>query len=138
MNEDKMYCKRIADELEAIARGEMYTCFDCGNIVHTINGICPECGEPVTDEDGEEYPYTLTEWAERQLDTEYIIGGDMIYKACRIYVTLGGPTIWVDTWNAEVRMLGVDDAAWHISHETRDMIDELMEECLEGAKEALK
>lgn len=138
MNEDKMYCKRIADELETIARGEMYTCFDCGNIVHTTNGICPDCGKPVTDEDGEEYPYTLTEWLEQQCDVDYIVGGDMIYKACHIYVALGGPTIWIDSWNCEVRMLGVDDAAWHISYETRDMIDGLMEACFEDAKEALK
>lgn len=135
MDEDKMYCKRIADKVEAIARGEMYTCFKCGNIVHSVNGICPRCYKSVTDEDGEEYPYTLMEWMEYQLDTDYIIGGDMIYKACHIYVALNGPTVWIDTWSCEVRMLGVDGAFWHISREVADMLDELATGYYEEAME---
>lgn len=103
MLENREYCKRIADELEAIAAGQ------------------------AVNEDGEET--SLCDWVNDALDFEYTIDSQRQYKAAKIWVTLGGPNVWVDTWARAVCLAwGNDRAEYPISYDTADELDNVMAE----------
>ena len=102
-NENRDYCKRIADELEAIYNGEQ------------IN------------EDGE--TTSLYDYFADVLDFEYIITSQKEYKAVRVWVTLGGPNVWIDTERSSVCLAwGSDRAEYALSWDVRDEIDCIFEE----------
>lgn len=47
------------------------------------------------EEDGEEK--TLFDYLSDILDFEILIDSRMEYRTCKVYLTLGGPNIWIDT-----------------------------------------
>lgn len=98
------YCKRVAEELEQYINGE------------------------ITDEEtGEEL--SLYDYFEDVLDFEFIINSDLTYKAVKVYVTLGGPTVWIDTYTACVELRwGSDYASHYLLSDTVNAIDEYFEE----------
>ena len=61
-------------------------------------------------------------------DIDYVIGSDKKYKACRVLVAFGGPTIYIDTWEKEVQLFWWSDTAIaDIPDELCAAIDELFE-----------
>lgn len=107
MEENREYCKRIAEEIEAYAAGQ------------------------ITNDEGEEM--SLYDWAADALDAEYIIDSRLVYKACRIWVTLGGPNVWVDTEEGAVKLAwGTDRASYPLTLATRDELDSIAAETWEA------
>ena len=103
MNENEQYCKNIADELKAIYNGD------------------------ITNEDNE--PMTLYDYFSDVLDFEYTITSQKEYKSVKVFVTLGGPNVWIDTSDAYVRLAwGSSCEEYPISYEVSDEIDSIFEE----------
>lgn len=109
MNESREYCKRIADEIEAYAAGQ------------------------ITNDEGEEMG--LYDWMAEALDMEYTITSQCDYKACRIWVTLGGPNVWIDTEERAVKLAwGTDRASYLLSWDTCDELDSIAAETWEAMR----
>ena len=103
MNENREYCKRIAEEIEAIYSGE------------------------VLNDDGE--TMALYDYFSDALDFEYTITSRKEYKSVKVWVTLGGPNVWIDTSDAAVHLAwGADREEFHIDWDVRDEIDSIFEE----------
>ena len=80
-------CILIAEELEAHANGRAYTDED-GNVI-----ILDSEDEPT-----DEMSYRgLYDFANDALGIEVTCGISGDYRGAKLYVTVGGPTIWVDT-----------------------------------------
>lgn len=106
MLENREYCKRIADELETIVAGK------------------------AVNEDGEEM--SLYDWVNDVLDFEYTVDSRRRYRAAKIWVTLGGPNVWVDTAEKAVKLAwGADRAEYLLDWDTCDALDDLMAEIWE-------
>ena len=78
-NENFEYCKRIGEELEQYSNGE------------------------ITDEETGE-TLSLFDYFSDVLDVEYLINSDLSYRAVKVYVTLGGPNVWIDTYNGSIEL----------------------------------
>ena len=98
------YCKRVAEELEQYINGE------------------------ITDEEtGEEL--TLYDYFSDILDFEYIINRDLSYNAVRIYVTLGGPTVWIDTYKGSVELRWAnEESRYFLTSDTIEAVNDYFEE----------
>ena len=60
---------------------------------------------------------------------EYIIDSRREYKAGRVFVTLGGPTVWVDTARRSVCLAwGAERAEYLLDIDAASAIDEILEE----------
>lgn len=103
MNENRQYCKDIAKELESIFNGE------------------------ILNDDGEQM--TLYDYFNDVLDFEYTIDSRKEYKSVKIWVTLGGPNVWIDTSDSYIRLAwGSDREEYPLSYYVRDEIDSIFEE----------
>lgn len=99
MNKENFdYCKRVAEELEQYYNGEI---------------IDEETGETLS----------LYDYFSDVLDVEYIINSDLSYKAIKIYVTLGGPTVWIDTYSNSIELRWANKKATY--YLTSDIIGEI-------------
>ena len=99
-NECREYAKHVAEEIEAYYNG-------------TIN------------EDGEEV--SLYDYVTNTLDYEVVLTSQKTVKAVRLYVTLGGPTCWIDTEeHAVICHWGTDQAEcsidWDLCNELEESI----------------
>ena len=95
-NECREYAKRIAEEAEAYYND-------------------------TTNKDGEEV--SLYDYFANTLDYEVVMTSTKTVKAVRLYVTLGGPTCWIDTESRSVIYAwGTERAEYPID---RDLCDEL-------------
>ena len=104
-NECRKYAKYIAEEIEAYYNG-------------TIN------------EDGEEV--SLYDYVADALDYEVVLTSQKTVKAVRLYVTLGGPTCWIDTEeHAVICHWGTDQAEYPINWDLCDGIEEIIAEYME-------
>ena len=104
-NECREYAKRIAEEAEAYYHG-------------------------TTNEDGEEVG--LYDYFADALDYEVILTSNRTVKGVRLYVTLGGPTCWIDTEeHAVVCCWGTEKAEWGIDWDLCDELEEIVAECME-------
>ena len=103
-NECREYAKNVAEEIESYYNG-------------TAN------------EDGEEVG--LYDYFADALDYEVILTSQKTVKSVRLYVTLGGPTCWVDTeehavichWGAGQAEYAID---WYLCNELEEMVAECM------------
>jgi len=60
--------------------------------------------EMVTDEEtGEKREQSASDWMEGTYDIRYLVDREKRFMAAEIMVAGGGPTIWVDTWENEVK-----------------------------------
>ena len=97
------YCNRIYDELNAIYEGR------------------------ATNDDGEQA--TFYDYFDDPLDFEYTIASNGEYLGVRVYVTLGGPNVWIDTRRGEIGgARGTDRADRWLPREICDEIDEIFSE----------
>ena len=104
-NECREYAKRIAEEIEAY-----------------YNGTANEGGEEVN----------LYDYFADALDYEVILTSQKTVKSVRIYVTLGGPTCWIDTEeHAVVCHWGADQAEYPIDWDLCDELEEIIAEYME-------
>lgn len=123
-NENREYCKRIALELEAYANGHMYQTED-GETVYSK-----------ADRDDLDQLYLGDYMATEVLDFDIVIGGDWEYKSCKLYVTLGGPNVWIDTAEKAVKLAwGTDREEYGLDWEVCDEIDQYWAETYECARE---
>jgi hypothetical protein len=103
MNENREYCKRIAEELTAIYNGE------------------------VLNDDGD--TMTLYDYFSDVLDFEYTITSKREYKSVKAWITLGGPNVWIDTNTASIRLAwGADREEYPLDYEVNREIDFIFEE----------
>lgn len=104
-NECREYAKRIAEEAEAYYNG-------------------------TTNEEGEEL--SLYNYFADALDYEAILSSNKTVKAVRLYVTLGGPTCWIDTEaHAVICAWGTERAEYSIDWDLCDELEEIVAECME-------
>lgn len=107
MTENREYCKRVADEIEEYAAGKM------------------------VDDDGNEL--NLYDYLTDVLDYEFTIDGRKEYKSAKIWITLGGPNVWIDTAERAVRLTwGRDREEYPIDWNVCDEIDDIMREIYEN------
>lgn len=103
MNENREYCKNIADELEAIYNGE------------------------VLNDDGE--TMTLYDYFTDVLDFEYTINSRKEYQSVSVWICLGGPNVWIDTSDSYVRLAwGASREEYPLRYFVRDEIDSIFED----------
>lgn len=101
MNTNREYCKRIAKEIESYVNGE------------------------ITDDDGE--TLSLCDWIDDVLDFEFVVDSQKNYVSAKIYVTLGGPTVWVDTVEKAVKLAwGADREEYPIAWDAVEQLNDLM------------
>ena len=94
------------------------------NIYHELNEIY-EC--KAMNDDGE--PATMYDYFNDPLDFEYTIASNGEYLGVRVYVTLGGPNVWIDTRRGEIGgAWGTDRADRLLPREICDEIDEIFSE----------
>jgi hypothetical protein len=99
-NEYSIYCEHIAKEIEAYA---------CGAI--------KENGETLS----------LYNWVDDVLDFEFIVDRCKHYVSAKIYVTLGGPNVWIDTAARVVKLTwGGNCAEYPIAEDAAEQLDDVM------------
>jgi len=73
--------------------------------------------------------YGIRKYFDDPLDIDYICNSRKEYTSARVWITIGGPGIYVDTESAEVKLTwGTTKASAPISYNVRDMIDEIFKE----------
>lgn len=103
-NECREYAKHIAKKIEVYYNG-------------TVN------------EDGEEV--SLYDYFADALDYEVILTSQKTVKGVRLYVTLGGPTCWIDTEeHAVICHWGADKAEYPIDWDLCNELEEVVAECM--------
>ncbi len=86
-----------------------------------------------TNDDGEQA--TFYDYFEDPLDFEYTIASTGEYLGVRVYVTLGGPNVWIDTRRGEIAgAWGTDRADRWLPSEIADEIDDIFREYYEMTK----
>lgn len=127
MEENREYCKRIADELEAYAAGRMWRDVETGEE--------KEMDFDAANDDDEQL--SASDYLADALDYEITIDSQMEYKSAKIWVALGGPNVWIDTADKAVKLAwGTDRAEYALDWDTCNEIDEYMQDlytCQRGA-----
>ena len=64
------------------------------------------------EEDGEEKG--MYDYLADILDYEITLNSSMEYRSCKVWVTLGGPNVWIDTAENEIKLAwgGERDSIW--------------------------
>ena len=102
-NELKNYIDNIYDELNAIYEGK------------------------AENDDGEQASFY--DYFDDALDWEYYVDRNGDYNGVQVYVTLGGPNVWIDTRRGEIAgAWGTDRADRWLPREICDEIDEVFQE----------
>jgi len=105
--ENKKYLQSIREELEAIYKGETLT------------------------EEGEQksfYDYI----SEDVLDYDFTLNSQKELTGCRLWVTLGGPNVWIDTNDNEIKLAwGTDRESDWLPSEIAEEINDIMREFLQ-------
>lgn len=134
-------CISIANELDALASGNMIRCPECGEIVSLPyeegEGVELDCGckVDIDDIDGVSmYDY----FKDNIYDIEYTINGDFDYRGVRVMIACGGPNIYIDTNTSRVELYwGSSKACAYIEYRTRDAIDAYFEDLYNMRRECL-
>lgn len=133
--ENFQQCRSIADTLDDIASGRAYICPHCheyhdpatlethenedGETVYT----CPACGEEIEEDSADQA--NIFDYFSDCLDIEYITDEKKEYKAVRVCVAWGGPSITVDTdRGAVVLAWWTDTARAFLSSAAVEMVDD--------------
>ena len=126
MEENREYCKRVADELEAYAAGRMWQNIETGEEKEM---------DPETDS-GDFEQLSIYDYLADVLDYEITIDSQLEYKSAKIWVTLGGPNVWIDTAEKAVKLAwGTDRAEYPVDSDTCEEIDEYMQDLYTCQKE---
>lgn len=115
-------CIRIAEEIEAHANSRAYT-DDNGDVV-ILDG---------DDEPTDELEYRgLYDFINDALDIEVIQGLSGDYRGAKLYMTVGSPTIWIDTKTGFVEgRWGVDSCSKWVDSDAINELNDAIEELIE-------
>ena len=132
--ENREYAQRIAQEVETYYRGHLRRCPCCEAIVERDDwdGLdvftCPHCND--LDDVGQWEALTLHDYLEDVLDITYIVQSDrQTLDGAKFYVTLGGPSVWLDTCSRSVELRwGGRSASWGLTWNVCEALDEIAQE----------
>ena len=128
--ENREHCRRIADDLEEYANGDIYKCPNCGEVIARpvdADKYKCSCGETFDFDDAE--TLSVCDWLDGALDIEYRIGSDRQYRSAEVMVAWGGPNIYVDTGTRKVRLHWWGDyAEYPASISACDELDDALED----------
>lgn len=115
-------CTSIAEEIEAHANSRAYEDED-GNVV-----ILDSDDEPT-----DEMEYRgLYDFINDALDVDITCGLSGDYRGAKLYMTVGGPTIWVDTQTGFVEgRWATDSCSKWVDSDAIDALNEAIEELIE-------
>lgn len=118
----KATCTSIAEEIEAHANSRAYEDED-GNVVIL------DCD----DEPSDEMEYRgLYDFISDALDVEITRGLSGDYRGAKLYMTVGGPTIWIDTQTGFVEgRWATDSCSKCVDSDAIDALNEAIEEIIE-------
>lgn len=144
-NENFEICKRIAEEIERICQGNCYKCPKCDEVIvwnddnyndEEYTYTCDECGK--TFDESDLIPYSIGDYfADNALDVEYRINSSFEYKAVRLMIAFGGPTIYVDTYSGCVELYHWGkEAKFKLDWYATNDIDKYFEDEFKAAKMA--
>ena len=138
-DENYIYVKNIAQDIEAYADSDMYKCPHCDakidikdyDVEHDDEDpclvTCPECEEQFDIMDADHCD--MWDYFEDCLDIEFRIDGRRQYKSVCITVTCGGPNVYVDTGSGRVELYWWGERAeYGLSKQAADLIDECFEQ----------
>lgn len=135
-DENRDYCKRVADELDSYDAGDARRCPNCGEIIardwYDVGDRfrCPCCHDVADTDDWE--ALSLWDYLNDTLDMEWVIDSSREYKAARFWVTLGGPSVWIDTEKKAVCLRwGGEYAEYGLLWDTAEAVDEIAAEMWE-------
>jgi len=66
-----------------------------------LRRMCKSIANQISD--GDKWEKTAHEWMERVYDIRYLVDREKRYLGAELLVAGGGPTIWVDLWDKEVK-----------------------------------
>lgn len=83
----------------------------------------------VDSEENEGEKMDLREYFYDYLDVDYIVNSSKEYQSARIWVTIGGPGVYIDTETASVKLTwGSNKAEAYLPYDVRDEIDDIFSE----------
>lgn len=106
---------------------------ECEYIREELEQICENdfSEEELQERKDNGYPCDMWEYFQDVLDVNFIIDINKKYRSAKIYVTLGGPNIWIDTDTATIQgRWGSTSVEVPISYNLRDEIDYVVEHYL--------
>ena len=123
MEENREYCKSVADELEDYAAGRCWM-VDGDTVVSD------------TEPDGASRQLYIDDYFDNEvLDAEYTVSGSLDYISAKWYVGIGGPTVWIDTRDNVVHLSWGTDTAWYpLDSDTAAAVDAATEEAYNMAR----
>lgn len=140
-NENRNYCKSIAEDIDLYVNGDGYKCPDCGS-VHPFeeyeaneheneNGLtayyCPYCDAEI--EESELESISIYDYFDDIFDIEYRIGSNKEYRSVCVMIACGGPNIYIDTATKNVEFYCWSErASYPLSLEAVNEIDNYFEE----------
>ena len=132
--ENREYAQRIAQEVENYHRGHLRRCPCCEAIVERDDWddldvfTCPHCDD--LDDVGQWEALTLHDYLEDVLEITYVVQSDrQTLDGAKFYVTLGGPSVWLDTCSRSVELRwGGRSASWGLTWEVCEDLDEIAQE----------
>lgn len=137
-------CICIANELDALASGDMIRCPECSELVSLPyeegEGVKLDCGCKVDIDDLDDLDeVSMYDYFEDHIyDIEYTIGGDFDYRGVRVMIAFGGPNIYINTNNKRVELYwGFGRAEAVLSDRAVDAIDAYFEEGYNMRRECL-
>lgn len=132
-DENREHCKSISDDLDKYVDGIVHTCPDCQSKIEIPETVgdkfkCPYCGEVHEIEDFEQL--SLYDYFDGDvLDIDFTVNYQKEYKAVRICVAWGGPSIYIDTLSGNVELYWwTERASYRMRSDVIDALDEWAEE----------
>lgn len=112
--ENREHCKRIADDIEDYARGRVYRCPDCDELLTLPDDVgekyrCPDCGTVHDIDDLEQQ--SIWDYTSDALDIRFLMHSDRTVHSVKILVACGGPNVWIDTERGSVELYWWGDRA---------------------------
>ncbi len=118
-NQCMNYAKELAKDIELIADGKMWYNEDDENR-----------SEKQETEDYREM--TMEDYVNNCLDVTYLINRNKEYESVRVYMTLGGPTVYIDTQTSSVIVhWGSQQVEYGLSNEATEQIDNIFSDLYE-------
>ena len=128
-DENRDYCKRVADELESYVAGDVRRCPNCGQEhARAWDEVgdkfrCPSCGSVDDVDDWDQL--SIYDYMADALDYDFRIDSQREFSGIRVYVTLGGPSCWIDTERRTVEIRwGGESACYGLLSDTVDAVEE--------------
>ena len=128
-DENRDYCRRVADELDSYVAGDARRCPNCGEALardwYDVGDKfrCPCCHDVTDTDDWEQLG--VYDYMEDVLDYDFRIDSQREFSGIRVFVTLGGPSCWIDTERRAVELRwGGESACYGLLSDTVDAVEE--------------